>query len=80
MSEDVIQQIRIQVEKKNSGSMTSEYLDPQEGEKDQSNGLAKVFKTGTNARQRCRAFFQAIGNLAPIDMEPDYMGRSRGIA
>ncbi|MCH8063930.1 MAG: transcription termination/antitermination NusG family protein, partial [Chloroflexi bacterium] len=69
LSEEVIRQIRIRVEEKNSGSTTPEKNNPQEGDdKDQLNGLGRVFKTGANARQRCRAFFQAIGSLAPIDV------------
>ena len=81
LSDSVIKQIRIHVEKWNTGGMAPEEVDQQEDDdKDLSNGLGKVFKTGANARQRCRAFFQAIGSLAPIDVELDHMGRSRSIA
>ena len=81
LSDEVIQQIQLQVEIRNSGGMTTEQFDPQERDgKAGTDGLGKVFKTGMNARQRCRAFFQAIGSLTPIDVELDHMGRSRSIA
>ncbi len=81
MPDEVIRRIRFQVEKRNSGGVTPEQIDPQEGDgKVRRDGLGKVFRTGMNARQRCRAFFQAIGSLAPIDVELDHMGRSRSIA
>ena len=80
LSEELIQQIRIQVEKRNSGVMTPGPSDSEEGDEEQSFGLEKLFKAGTGARQRCRAFFQAIGSLAPIDMELGYTGSPRTIA
>ena len=80
LSDEVMGQIRTQVEKKNSATSTSEQFDLQDGRKDQSSGLGKVFKTGTSARQRCRAFFQAMGNLAPINAELGYRGSSRSTA
>ena len=77
LSDEVMKQIRNQVEKKNSDNTTSEQFDPQDGDKDQLNGLGNVFKTGTSARQRCRAFFQAVGSLAPINVELGYTAGSR---
>ena len=74
---EVVRQIRIQVEKRNAETTTSGQPDSQQGCEDQLNGLEKVFRTGANARQRCRAFFQAIGGLAPVEVDPGYMGSPR---
>ncbi len=77
LSDEVMKQIRVQVEKRNSGTVTYEQFDLKDGDRDRLNGLGKVFKTGASARQRCRAFFQAMGSLAPVDVEPGYTASSR---
>ncbi len=79
LSEEVIQQIKVLVEKRNSAALTSEPSDSKEGDDDQLISLEKIFKTGTNARKRCRAFFQAVGSMTPIDMKLAHMGSPRGI-